>query len=171
MYIFNTTITYKSLGYLGAALLSLYTDSPRLQTGSANPTLELLMPLLRGHPQEQRALVQLVFVGLNRTWIPEVRVPPLSRLREPDVVLVEVVQAPILGVCSHLDVRGVCRLSSMISTVWRLFGFDFTLSISTMGSNNVIVFLIRPSVSSSALSPAATRASRSLSMKSLVSSM
>ena len=80
LYIFNTTLTYKSFRYLAAALLSLHTDPSWPQTGSADPSLELLMPLLRGHPQEQRTLVQLMFMGLNWTWIPEVRVPPLSGL-------------------------------------------------------------------------------------------
>ena len=80
LYIFNAALTYKSLRYLTAALLTLHTNPSRLQTGSADPALELLMPLLRGHLQEQRALVQLMFMGLNRTWIPEVWVPPLSGL-------------------------------------------------------------------------------------------
>ena len=109
LHIFNATFTNKSLRYFTIAILTLHTDPPRLQTGSADPALELLVPLLRGHPQEQRTLVQLMFMSLNRKWIPEVWVTHLSRLQEPGVELVEVVQAPVLCVEPSGDSPLRCR--------------------------------------------------------------
>ena len=119
-------ITNKALRYLGTASLVFgKTYTSRLQAGSTDPPLELLMPLLWGHSQEYPALVQLVVMGVNWAGVLEVGIPSFTRLYQAIVYPVDLVHALVTDLGPHLDVGGLLQDIDGVNTLH--FGFSLRL--------------------------------------------